>query len=148
MDIVQRKDSDMVDTNTNAGKLAEERLRHDEIVWLTTVSPKGQPQSVPVWFYWDGETVLIYSQPNQAKIRNIQQNPRVALNFNSDPQGGHVVRMEGRAEIDESVGLATDVPAMIEKYREGITRIGSKPEDFAQGYSVAIRVTPTKVTGF
>ena len=138
----------MVDTNTDSGKLAEERLRNDEIIWLTTVTPKGQPQSVPVWFLWDGETVLIYSQPDKSKVRNIEQNPRVALNFNSNPQGGHVARMQGRAEIDRNTGLATDVPAMIEKYRESIKRIGTTPDGFAEGYSVAIRITPTRVTAF
>jgi PPOX class probable F420-dependent enzyme len=89
--------------------------------------------------------VLIYSQPDQTKLRNIERNPRVALNFNSDPQGGHVVRMEGRATIDTSAPLATGVPAMIEKYDAAIQRIGYSAEQFAQGYSVAIRVTPTKV---
>jgi PPOX class probable F420-dependent enzyme len=135
----------VVDTSTKSGKLADERLRSEEIIWLTTVSPKGQPQSVPVWFLWDGQAVLIYSQPDQTKLRNIERNPRVALNFNSDPQGGHVVRMEGRATIDTSAPLATGVPAMIEKYDAAIQRIGYSAEQFAQGYSVAIRVTPTKV---
>ena len=143
----ERRDT-MVDTNTTAGKLAEQRLREDEIIWLTTVSPNGQPQSVPVWFLWDGETVLIYSQPDKSKIRNIEQNPRVALNFNSDAQGGHVVRLQGQAEIDAAAPPATGVPAMIEKYRAGIERIGATPEQFAQGYSVAIRITPTRVTAF
>lgn len=138
----------MVDTNTKAGKLANQRLRQEEIVWLTTVSPKGQPQSVPVWFLWDGETVLIYSQPNKSKIRNIQHNPRVALNLNSDFRGNDVVRLQGRAVIDTSTGPATNVPPMIEKYREGIRRIGDTPEGFANEYSVAIRVTPTRVTAF
>lgn len=138
----------MVDTNTQAGKLAEQRLLEDDIVWLTTVSPKGQPQSVPVWFIWDGETVLIYSQPDKSKIRNIQQNPRVALNFNCDPRGDHVVRMQGRAAIDSSAPPAIAVPVMIDKYREGIKRIDSTPEEFAQEFSVAIRVTPTRVTAF
>lgn len=138
----------MVDTSTKAGKLADQRLRQDEIIWLTTVSPNGQPQSVPVWFLWDGETVLIYSQPNKSKIRNIHENPRVALNLNSDIRGNDVVRLQGRAVIDTSTGLATTVPAMIEKYREGIRRIGDTPEGFANGYSVAIRVTPTRVTAF
>ncbi len=138
----------MVDTSTQSGKAADERLRNDHIIWLTTVTPAGQPQSVPVWFLWDGETVLIYSQPDQAKIRNIKSNPKVALNLNSDESGGHVVRMQGRAEIDQTVGLATNVSAMIEKYAAAIERIGYTPEQFAQGYSVAIRVTPTKLTAF
>ncbi len=37
----------------------EERLRSNEMVWLTTVRPDGRPHSVPVWFLWDGATVLI-----------------------------------------------------------------------------------------
>ncbi|HVX30256.1 MAG TPA: TIGR03667 family PPOX class F420-dependent oxidoreductase [Nitrolancea sp.] len=137
----------MVD-NSRSGRQAAQKLRDEEIIWLTTVSPKGQPESVPVWFYWDGETVLIYSQPDKPKIRNIEANPRIALNFNSDPQGDHVVRLSGRAIIDVNAPKATDVEGMMDKYRDGIKRIGTTPEQFARGYSVAIRITPTKVTAF
>jgi PPOX class probable F420-dependent enzyme len=138
----------MIDWSSNAGKMADERLREEEIIWLTTVTPAGQPQSVPVWFLWDGDTVLIYSQPNQSKLRNIEQNPRVALNLNSDAQGGHVVRIQGRAIVDQAAPPATGVPAMIEKYAAAIQRIGYSPDQFAQGYSVAVRVTPTKLGAF
>ncbi len=138
----------MVDTSTDKGKMADERLRSDDIIWLTTVTPAGQPQSVPVWFVWDGETILIYSQPEQAKIRNIEGNPKVALNLNSDERGGHVVRLQGTAEVDRMIGPATNVPTMIEKYDAAIQRIGYTAEQFAEGYSVAIRVTPTKLTAF
>ena len=31
---------------------------------MTTVRSDGQPQTVPVWFLWDDEGFLIYSQPN------------------------------------------------------------------------------------
>lgn len=103
---------------------------------------------MPVWFYWDGETVLIYSQPGKPKVRNIDANPHVALNFNSDPQGNQVVRMSGRATIDASAPKATGVPGMLEKYRDSIKRIGTTPEQFAAGYSVAIQITPVKVTAF
>ncbi len=48
--------------------------------WLTTVHPDGQPQSVPLWFLWNGETFLVYSQPGSQKLRNIGRNPRVDLN--------------------------------------------------------------------
>ena len=38
----------MLDTTGEVGSRAEERLRSEEIAWLTTVRPDGQPQSVPV----------------------------------------------------------------------------------------------------
>lgn len=126
----------------------DQRLRQAEIIWLTTVRGNGQPQPVPVWFLWDGQAFLIYSQPDQAKLRNIRDNPRVALNLNSDPQGGTVTRLEGNAEIDKDAPLATVVQPFVAKYAAAIQRIGMDPETFAREYSVAIRVTPTRVSAF
>jgi PPOX class probable F420-dependent enzyme len=122
----------------------ERRLREEEIAWLTTVRSDGQPQSVPVWFLWDGEGFVIYSQPDRQKLKNIRRNPRVSLNLNSDANGGSIVRAEGVAEIVEDTPPATDIPEYLEKYRAGISRIGMDPESFARSYSVALRVTPEK----
>ena len=134
----------MLDTTTEAGGRAERRLREEEIGWITTVRPDGQPQSVPVWFLWDGEGFLLYSQPGRQKLRNIERNPRICLNLNSNAGGGDVVRAEGTAEIFEDAPPATEVPEYVEKYRDSIARIGFDPDGFARAYSVAIRVTPTR----
>ncbi|WP_273844490.1 TIGR03667 family PPOX class F420-dependent oxidoreductase [Rubrobacter calidifluminis] len=122
----------------------EERLRTEEVIWLTTVRRDGQPQPVPVCFLWDGETFLIYSQPDRQKLRNIARNPRVALNLNSDAHGGGVVRIEGGAGILEGFPPATEVPEYLEKHREPISRIGYDPEGFAREYSTAVHVTPDR----
>ena len=134
----------MLDTTTEAGGRAERRLREEEIAWLTTVRSDGQPQSVPVWFFWDGERFLVYSQPGRQKLRNIERNLRVGLNLNSNAQGGDVVRAEGTAEIVEDAPPATEIPEYVEKYRDAIARIGFDPDGFARAFSVAIRVTPTR----
>jgi hypothetical protein len=52
----------MLDTTTEARGRVERRLREEQIVCMTTVRSNGQPQSVPVWFFWDGEKFLIYSR--------------------------------------------------------------------------------------
>jgi hypothetical protein len=31
---------------------ADGRLKSEPMIWLTTVTPSGQPQSTPVWFLW------------------------------------------------------------------------------------------------
>jgi PPOX class probable F420-dependent enzyme len=134
----------MLDTTTEEGGRAERRLRDEEVAWLTTVRADGQPQSVPVWFLWDGETFLIYSRQGRQKLENIARNPRVGLNLNSSETGGDVVRVEGTAELDESAPPADEVEAYVEKYREGIARIGFDVDGFAQAYTVAVRVTPTR----
>jgi len=74
----------MLDTTTGSGARADGRLRREEVAWLTTVRPDGQPQSVPVWFLWDGASFLIYSRQGRQKLKNIARNPRVDLNLNSD----------------------------------------------------------------
>ena len=134
----------MLDTTTEAGARADRRLREEKVAWLTTVRSDGQPQSVPIWFLWDDETFLIYSQQGQQKLKNIARNPRVGLNLNSDAHDGAVVRKEGAAEIVEDFPAATEVGEYLEKYRAAIARIGYNPYGFARDYSVPIRVTPER----
>jgi len=134
----------LFDTTTEAGKRAEARLKEEEIAWMTTVRSDGQPQTVPVWFLWDDEEILIYSQPNTQKLKNISRNPRVGLNLNSNEQGNDVVRLEGMATIADDAPPSSEVPSYVEKYREGIARIGFDVEGFARAYSVPLRVSPER----
>ena len=134
-----------LDTSTDFG--APNRLRQEWIGWLTTVGPDQTPQPSPVWFLWDGESILIYSRPAAPKLRNIERNPRVALNLDGDGRGGDIVVLTGDARIDPGAPPADAVPDYVAKYREAITQIGMTPERFAQAYSVAIRMTPTGLRG-
>ncbi|MCA9878896.1 MAG: TIGR03667 family PPOX class F420-dependent oxidoreductase [Thermomicrobiales bacterium] len=136
-----------MDTSTAFGQRVATRLANDQVIWLATVDGYGTPQPVPVWFYWDGHTVLVYSQPDQPKLRNIARNHRVSLNFNSDFHGGDVVVLVGDAALDPAASPADQHQAYVEKYAGGIESISMTPASFAAAYSVAVRVTPTKVRG-
>jgi PPOX class probable F420-dependent enzyme len=138
----------LYDINTELGARVARRLEEERVIWLTTVRDDGTPQPTPVWFIWDGESFLIYSQPQAFKLRNIARNPRVALNFNSDKHGEDVIVFRGNATIDRSTPPADQVPTYIEKYRSGIQGLGSNPGEFSRDYSVAIRVRPTRLRGF
>ena len=122
-----------------------QRLHDETVAWLTTVRRDGTPQPAPVWFLWDGETFLIYSQPEARKVRNIRENPRVAINLNSDEEGGKVAVFWGRAVLDPGAPRVDQVAAYLEKYRQGIADIGMNPESMAGEYSLAIRVTVERV---
>ena len=137
-----------IDLTTDFGAQVERRLKMEEIVWLTTVRPSGVPEPSPVWFYWDGSTILIYSMPGKTKLASIGANSPVALNFNSSASGGDIVVLTGEARIDPSAPPAHLMPEYLEKYEKPIARIGMTPDTFAKGYSVAIRVTPTTMRGF
>jgi PPOX class probable F420-dependent enzyme len=121
------------------------RLRHNLIAWLTTVRPDGQPVTVPVWFLvQEDDTFLLYSQPTSAKFRYISANPRVSLALDVCDLGRNIVRLEGTATpVDESP-LALH-PAYLAKYGERIAALFDTPEAFAERFSRALIVTPTKL---
>ena len=135
-----------IDTSSTFGRRVMERLQSEQVIWLTTVSADRTPQPSPVWFLWDGQQILMYSMPKTPKLRHIQANPNVALNFDSD-EGGDVVILTGQARIAQSEPAANETPAYLEKYRDAITEIGMNPESFARAYSVAVRITPTRLRG-
>lgn len=137
----------MLDMSTEFGKRVERRLKVEQIIWLTTMRKDGMPQPVPVWFWWDGETVLLFTQPGSQKLRNLEHNAKAALHLDSDGRGGDIIVLEGRAEVLEGQMVATDVRTYIEKYRNGLKRLGTIEEDFARAYSVPIRFTPEKFRG-
>lgn len=129
--------------DANDHEHANRRLKEDLIIWLTTVNAQGQPQTSPVWFWWDGESVLIFSMPRSPKVANIRANPRVSLNLDGNGQGGDIVSIEGSAGLFEDQPL-TDFHEYVERYRAKLTAMGYEPEPFAHAYSVGIRVTPTR----
>ena len=122
----------------------DERLRKEPIIWLSTVRADGRPHLVPVWFFWNGETITIYSQPNNQKMRNLQHNANVALALEAADEGDDVVIIEGKAELPGKSTQTMNTPAYVEKYDALIKALNSDPETMAASYSEVIRVTPTR----
>jgi len=139
----------LVDTRTPFGKVAERMLRTERIVWLTTVSADGTPQPNAVWFIWDGDSALMYSIPNQAKLKNIARNPNVALNLDSKKEGDRLVILTGTAAVETNAPPLNKNRAYMAKYRTEIARLKlGTPAKMASEYSVAVRITPKKLRGF
>jgi PPOX class probable F420-dependent enzyme len=74
-------------------------LTEDRVLWLTTVSPAGRPIPRPIWFFWDGSRILVYSLNTAARLANIHDNDRVSVHFNSSVEGEDAVEVTGIAEI-------------------------------------------------
>ena len=124
----------------------ESRLRSNLMAWLTTVRPDGQPVSVPVWFLLrDDETILLYSKPDQAKLRYVAANPKVSVVLDVTDIGRNVVRLEGTAKQSGDQPAADKNAAYLAKYTERIAALFGSPEQFAKLFSAAIIITPTKL---
>jgi PPOX class probable F420-dependent enzyme len=137
----------VVDEGTEFGARVARHLREEIVVWMTTVTPAGEPVPMPVWFYWDGgESVRMYSR-RSPRVRNVEANPHVSLNFAGDGRGGDVVVLSGRATAGPDMPPADQDADYLAKYSDHIARIGMTPETFAQAYEVPVRIQVTRVRG-
>jgi len=134
------------DPDTPAGARALERLRdpNTRTIWLTTVTPEGQPQSMPVWFLWLEDEILVYGDHRAKRNANLEANARVNLHLREDDWGDDLVIIEGSARIDPDYPQSADQPAYLAKYATVIERHYGGPAVFGSTYSVPIRITPTK----
>jgi PPOX class probable F420-dependent enzyme len=78
---------------------------------VVTLMPSGQPQALLTWVDTDGEHVLINTEPQRQKVRNVNRDPRVTVLIHGDDPWdwaevrGHVVDSvagdEARRHIDK-----------------------------------------------
>jgi PPOX class probable F420-dependent enzyme len=133
--------------------LAAERIRRfleqEPVVWLSTVRPDGSPHLVPVWFWWDGEALVVRSKPDAVKVRNLRADPHTMLALGHPDEDFDVGLFRGLATLE---GDRADVP-MLEpgfaaKYRERIAALGLSEAAFAATYRQVIRIIPAGYLGW
>ena len=106
--------------------------------------PDGRPHLVPVWFLWEGETILIFSKPEHQKIRNLRQNPAVTVALDSADHGDDITVLEGVAALIDEPDVTTILPAYASKYAGPLANMRMTAESMAKEYSQAIRITITR----
>ena len=79
---------------------------------VVTLMPDGQPQALLTWVDSDGENILVNTEPQRQRARNLRRDPRITVLVHSaeDPWDwsevrGHVIEVvggdEARTHIDE-----------------------------------------------
>ena len=127
-----------------AAARAEAFLRIEPVVWLSTVCPDGRPHLVPIWFWWDGTSVLVASKPNARKIANLRQNPSCMLAVGDPAADFDVALIEARAELTSSPTRTVLDAGLFSKYRDRMLAIGLERDDFEATYSQVVRITPNR----
>jgi PPOX class probable F420-dependent enzyme len=135
------------DPTTPKGAHALERLGSSMAAWLTTVTADGQPQSMPVWFTWDGTEIVVYGDHRARRNANLATNPKVGFHLPDNGQGGDIVVLEGVARVDPDYPGVPDNPAYLAKYGAWVEGMGGAAK-FAETYNVPIRITPTRGVAF
>ncbi len=128
---------------SDPGQQVQERLKDEQVIWFTTVTPRGVPQPNPVWFCWDGTVIIIYSQPNSYRIRNIQHNNTVSLNLQGvDALGNEVVVIIGEASLNFNYTHVN--PEYERKYVKYLPAMGMTIKKMVAKYSVEITIRPVR----
>ena len=93
---------------------------------LATVSPKGQPHVVPVWFMWEDGIAWVHSFMSTKKVEHLLKNPRCALvvDVAKAEDGMMGVLVKGKAEI------ITSPPELVRARAEKIYRRYLSEEEF------------------
>jgi len=108
---------------------------------LVDLRTDGSPHVTPVWVDYDGEHVLVNSAYGRCKVRNIQRDPRVAIEvLPSDDQQSGYVSVTGTAELVDE-GADEHIDKLAKKY------LGVEEYPFRSPGEkrVIIRITPERV---
>jgi general stress protein 26 len=80
---------------------ARELLRQPVIVRVSTITPAGYPHTVPVWFILDGDDLVLFSERNTQKVRNVYMNAKGNVAIGGDPVGSPCYLIIGDFTIEE-----------------------------------------------
>ena len=77
-------------------------LQSKALAHIATIGPKGEPQSTPVWFGWDGQHILFSQTKGRQKYRNVKRNPAIALSIVDTSNPFRYLEVRGKVvAIDE-----------------------------------------------
>jgi PPOX class probable F420-dependent enzyme len=126
----------------------EAALRDDPVVWLSSVQADGRPHLVPVWFHWDGDRIVAFSKPHARKVDNLRDQPSVMLAVGTPGPEFEVELIEATAELPAEPAERIMPEGFGAKYTELLHRAGLTVQRFAEVYSQAIVLRPTRFLGY
>ena len=118
-------------------------LRSTVDVVLTTVSPKGYPQSTLVWCSLDGSRVLMNTGRGYQKERNMRRNPRVSVLAVDPVNKMRWIEVQGDVALIEE-GALEHLNRLANIYR-GKDFYELMPELKGKEVRVIVKLTPRKV---
>src|SRR5580704_9061327 len=119
-------------------------LAQAPVVTLCTLNSDGTIHAAPIWFKYDGGEIILGTQQDARRIKNIKKNPNVTLVVDVDQPPYKGVIVYGKAQLDYENVIAKRI-SLFQKYMPK-----ANAEKLANGLAsmrkpVIIRVKPTKM---
>jgi PPOX class probable F420-dependent enzyme len=107
---------------------------------LTTLQADGSPNSSPVWFWFDGDDILVSTLTDRSKHRNVQRDPRVSLTVVDPERPLRYIEIRGTVETAaDPRGQLRDRIAVEHGYHDGTAF------DPPGSTRVSLRLRPTRI---
>ena len=108
---------------------------------MATLNPDGSPQVTPVWFDFDGTSLLVNTARGRVKDRNLQRDPRVAVAI-ADPENPYrYIGIQGRVSEMTEKGADAHIDKLAKKYLNKDKYPFRAPGEVR----VLLKITPEKI---
>ena len=91
-------------------------LREPSLCFLATSMPDGSPQLTQTWVDTDGTHILVNSVRGHQKMRNIERDPRVALNIADPRTPSRYYAVRGRVLDVTTDGAEEHIEKLAQRY--------------------------------
>ncbi|MGD9996427.1 MAG: PPOX class F420-dependent oxidoreductase [Ilumatobacteraceae bacterium] len=91
-------------------------LESDAVAFVSTIGPRGEPQTTPLWFLWDEGAVWFSLVDGRQKLRNLRRDPRISVVVVDPADPTWYVELRGRVDLSPDPALALERRVAV-KYR-------------------------------
>jgi hypothetical protein len=91
-------------------------LESTAVAFVSTIGPRGEPQSTPLWFLWEAGTLRFSLVEGRQKLRNLRRDPRISVVVVDPADPTWYVELRGHIDVlTPDPGLELE-RAVAEKY--------------------------------
>jgi len=94
-------------------------LQQSSLCHVATLMPDGSPQMTQTWVDTDGEHILINTVQGFQKLKNVERDPRVAMNVSDPSNPSRYYEVRGRVVGITTKGGAEHIEALAQRYLGG-----------------------------
>ena len=119
------------DTALLSDPVAQELLHSRAPAHLAYTWKDGTPRDVPIWFHWDGRSVVMCSPANAPKVSCLSDGAPVAVTIDSHEFPYKVLYLRGQVAVDEVDGVAAEYASAATRYfgeEQGTAWVDQLPE--------------------
>ena len=96
--------------------VAQELLHAPVPARLAYTWKDGTPRVVPIWFFWNGEEIVLGSPPKAPKVKILPDHSQVALTIDSTQWPYRALLIQGIAKVEMVEGVTPEYAACAERY--------------------------------